>query len=210
MKFYENVGDKRILSRMEYFYKTDDNIKNIINSHLKPTINMIIDENVNLFKDKINWKLPGAGAFKPHQDFEAWSDFPPQTFLTAAIFVDNSTVKNGCLQMVQGKHTEGLFENNKGCLETDFVENNKWVNVLAQKSDLVLFDSYTPHRSDINFSDQTRRVFYFTFNLQKEGDHYEEYFSKKRQLFPPDYERNNTTLIDNDKNYKYNLANPMS
>ena len=50
-----------------------------------------------LFKDKINWKMPGGGGFEPHQDHPAWDDFKSDIF-GIANEADNSTIDKGCLQ----------------------------------------------------------------------------------------------------------------
>ena len=59
----------------------------------------------------------------------------------------------------------------------------------ARPGDLVLFDSYLPHRSRVNLSDASRRVLYATYNRQKEGSWRDAYFDAKRSCFPPDAER---------------------
>ena len=145
MKYYENSNnstDKRILSRIENFVN-DKNVSELYNNVIKKvsqTLHDIMCEKMNMFKDKINWKLPGGGKFKPHQDFEAWSDFPPTNFLSCAIFVDNCTVDNGCLEMVKGEHTKGILKNTNGCLDEELVDSMDWEPILSTKRDLVIFD----------------------------------------------------------------------
>lgn len=214
MKYYENTStnekDKRILSRIENF--TYDNqvteLKEKIIDKVSKTLQDIMSENMNLFKDKINWKLPGGGKFKPHQDFEAWSDFPPKNFMSCAIFVDNCTKENGCLEMVQGENNKGILKNDNGCIDEEVVNSMKWNHILSTKRDLVIFDAFVPHRSDKNNSNSSRRIIYLTYNKEEEGNHYKDYFIKKREELPPDFERITTTKIN--INSKYNLANPIS
>src|ERR1044071_7335107 len=58
-----------------------------------------------LFKDKINFKLPGGDGFKPHQDQQAgWSTYA-DVFLTAMVSIDDTTADNGCLDPAGGQHT---------------------------------------------------------------------------------------------------------
>ena len=40
------------------------------------------------------------------------------------------------------------------------------------------------------------------------GKNYEDYFKKKREMLPPDIEKDNTKVYN--QNSKYNLANPIS
>ena len=83
----------------------------------------------------------------------------------------------------------------------------EWEPLLTNTSDLIIFDAYVPHRSGPNLSDNPRRVLYFTYNLKEDGEHYDEYFKRKRIEFPPDFERDQNTKTNLDS--KYNLANPI-
>lgn len=224
MKYYENLhptediqhgdiksntGSNRILSRIENFLDDRTELRYFVNTRVKNTLNEVTGNDMVLFKDKLNWKLPGGGAFKPHQDFEAWSDFKLTNFVTCALFADNSTNKNGCLEFARGVHNKGILRNNYGCLDPEIVESLNWQKVETTPRDILLFDSYTPHKSDVNRSKHQRRIYYFTFNLKEEGDYYQAYFNKKRLVFPPDFERNEV-LSEEILNSKYNLANPIS
>lgn len=212
MKYFEksNNNNERILARMENFINHEKLtlFRNIINNKVTPLVEEVHHKRMILFKDKINWKLPGGGSFQPHQDHDAWTDFPPNTFTTAAIFVDDSTLENGCLQVVKRMHNEGLLPNKNGCIDKRLTDTFEWMPLITSPTDLVLFDSYTPHMSETNKSDKPRRAFYLTYNPKEEGDHYEHYFKKKRLEFPPDFERDENSKIN--VNSKYNLANPMN
>lgn len=215
MKYFEKKTDTqtgtdtKILARMEYFINEEklSELKKIVDNEVTPILEEVLESRVALFKDKINWKLPGGGAFKPHQDFEAWEDLPPKYYVTCAIFVDECTVENGCLEMVSEKHTEGVLENTNGCINKDVVDSMEWRPILGDSRDLVIFDAFVPHRSGPNLSNSPRRVYYFTYNLLKDGNYYEDYFTKKRAEFPPDIERDENTQLN--LNSKYNLANPI-
>ena len=208
MKYYEkNDKGERILARFENFRGLELGFDKLLDTKLKCCVEKILGKSVNLFKDKMNWKLPGGGAFKAHQDHMAWSDFPPKYYVTLALFVDNCTKENGCLEMVRGKHKEGIFDGEHGTIGKEWEDKFNWEAQYATLRDVVLFDSFVPHRSGPNISNGSRRVIYLTFNLADEGDWYVEYFKKKRKNFPPDFERDSSTSID--LNSKYNLANPI-
>ena len=207
MKFYEKTPNSRILARMEYFLGARKDLNNLVETRVNPLVNEIMNENMIIFKDKINWKLPGGGAFLPHQDQDAWSDFPPKFYVTAAMFADKSTSKNGCLEFVEGVHNNGLLENNNGEIVENLVKEMDWTKVETTPRDIVLFDSYAPHRSQANKSDNQRRIYYMTYNKEIDGNFYEDYFAKKRKEFPPDFEREEGQTFN--KKSKYNLANPI-
>lgn len=208
MKYYENTSNGRILSRMEYFLNNSGDFKELINNKVQLKLEEIVGERMCLFKDKINWKLPNGGQFKPHQDQEAWSDFPPKYYVSCAIGLDDCYVENGCLEMVKGKHKEGIHRNTNGTIDADVVSEMIWEYIYSTPRDLLIFDSFVPHRSDINKTTNPRRVFYFTYNKNSEGNYYEQYFAKKRRELPPDIERESGKIYD--FNSKYNLANPIS
>lgn len=212
MKYYENSSNSqhRILARIENFCndKKMSNLYDNIITKVSDTINNVMGQKMNMFKDKINWKLPGGGKFKPHQDFEAWSDFPVTNFVSCAIFVDDCTIENGCLEMVKGENNKGVLKNTNGCLDEELVASMNWEPILSTKRDLVIFDAFVPHRSDINKSSSSRRIIYLTYNKDTEGNFYKDYFDKKRAELPPDFERTENTQIN--LNSKYNLANPIS
>ena len=162
-----------------------------------------------LFKDKMNWKLGHSKGFKAHQDHPAWTDFPPSKFVSVALFVDDTTTKNGCLESARGKHKQGLFNHHVTCdgrLDKVTEESMKWEPVITTSRDVLIFDSFTPHRSGDNKTDYPRRIFYFTYNRESEGNYYYSYIKNKRIKFPPNIER------EKDVDYeggKYNLANPI-
>jgi ectoine hydroxylase-related dioxygenase (phytanoyl-CoA dioxygenase family) len=206
MKYYECSGVDRKLARFEYFRNFNSDFKKLLDEKFRPCVEGILGKKVNQFKDKMNWKLPGGGAFKAHQDHMAWSDFPPKYYVTLAIPVDNCTAENGCLEMVRGRHKEGIFDGEHGTIGKKWEDEFNWESLYAKVGDIILFDSFVPHRSGPNVSNGSRRVIYLTYNLSDEGDYYEEYFASKRKNFPPDFERKGPVNLTS----KYNLANPIN
>ena len=160
-----------------------------------------------IFKDKINWKLSGGKGFKPHQDQPAWNDFNVSRFYSVALFGTNSTIENGCLQVVKEKNNIGLLNEKGGCIPSNIENQLKWEYLESTPSDLLIFDSFIPHRSDKNNSQLSRSIFYFTYNKKEEGNYYNNYIANKRKYFPPENERNGSNL--NIENNKYNLGNPI-
>ena len=88
MKYYENTNDGEYY-RMEYFLNNFEKFKDLINDKVQLKLRKIVGEKMSLFKDKINWKLPKGGQFKPHQDQEKIDDFPPNYYVSCAIRIIN-------------------------------------------------------------------------------------------------------------------------
>ncbi len=123
---------------------------------------------VVLFKDKINFKMPGGPGFKAHQDQQAgWTRYAP-LFVTALVTIDPATLENGCLEMVPGRHREGLIGEEWNPLDETGLALQP---VPTEPGDVIFFDSFAPHASKPNFTDQPRRILYLTYNLASEGDH---------------------------------------
>ena len=142
-----------------------------------------------LFKEKINFKMPGGHGFTPHQDAQAgWNSYASY-FITVMISVDETTIENGCLEMVSGAHGRGLIgELWKPLSETD-MKGMHFRPVPTRPGDAIFFDSYAPHRSGPNLTERARRVLYLTYNRGRDGDHRAQYYADKRKSYPPDCER---------------------
>jgi 2-aminoethylphosphonate dioxygenase len=139
-----------------------------------------------LFKEKINFKMPGGPGFKAHQDQQAgWTRYAP-LFVTAMVTIDRTTLENGCLEVVAGRHREGLIGDEWRPLPDDALALQP---VPTAPGDVIFFDSFVPHASKPNFTARPRRVLYLTYNLAEHGDQRACYYADKHAAFPPDVDR---------------------
>jgi len=142
-----------------------------------------------LFKDKINFKRPNGGGFRPHQDVNArWDDFVKYT-MSVMVSTDQSTPENGCLEIAPGQHKRGLIGKYDRPLEGNDLKGMKFEKIITEIGDIIFFDHFTPHQSKPNKSNKPRSNIYLTYNLLSEGDHRIEYQDAKRRGLPPDNER---------------------
>jgi ectoine hydroxylase-related dioxygenase (phytanoyl-CoA dioxygenase family) len=142
-----------------------------------------------LFKEKINFKMPGGAGFEPHQDQQAgWGRYASM-FVTALVTIDRATIENGCLEMGDGARLAGLAGEEWRPLTVAEMKGFNLVPVPTEPGDVLFFDSYAPHASKPNMTDRARRILYLTYNAASEGDHRARYFTEKRANFPPDVER---------------------
>jgi 2-aminoethylphosphonate dioxygenase len=156
----------------------------------------LMDGPVVLFKDKINFKMPGGAGFKAHQDQQAgWTAYAP-LFLTAMVTLDAATLENGCLEVAAGRHREGLIGEQWKPLEEQGLNLQA---IPTGPGDVIFFDSFVPHASKANLTDSPRRILYITYNLASEGDHRERYFADKHASFPTDIDR------DREKTYVFRV-----
>lgn len=181
---------RRIVQRIENmcpFYPGFDTL--LRHGRLIAWAGALLGDEAVLFKDKINFKLPGGDGFKPHQDQQAgWSTYT-DLFVTAMVSIDSTTAQNGCLELCAGQHTRGLIGEEWKPLTDDDMRRLGSRAVPTQPGDAVFFDSYTPHASAPNLTAERRRVLYITYNRLSAGDHRVQYYADKRKSFPPDIER---------------------
>src|SRR5262245_14080405 len=149
-----------------------------------------LGEPAALFKEKINFKLSGGGGFAAHQDAPAFVAFGQRYHLTMLVAVDAATVANGCLEMSTPVPVyTTLPQTAGGTLSPDVEAALPWRPIELEPGDVVVFDSYIPHRSAANRSDQPRRALYVTYNRLADGERRDAYFAHKRANFPPECER---------------------
>lgn len=168
---------------------------------LNAYLGSLLEEQYTVFKDKINFKWPGGGAFSPHQDFPAFEFFGPREHVTAMVCIDAATIENGCLYIAEDWQKtfagdpnidQSLLEkgiavlpyvvggSNHGSIKPEFCEKISWLPIEADPGDVVFFNSYLPHYSEPNRSSSARRAMFFTHNRLTEGEHREAYYYTKR------------------------------
>ena len=186
--------------RYECMMGSNSGFRQFVANYVQPAVSSVAGEAVSPFKDKTNEKLPGGGAFRPHQDFTAYRFFKARYHITAQLSVDAATVENGCVQFstnlnaLAGERPDFVADRvaskvvlhsnnggpNHGDVRADIAAALHWQPIESIPADLVIFDSFVPHWSDINRSSRPRRAIFVTFNLASEGSLYEEYYADKR------------------------------
>lgn len=181
---------KRVIQRIENFCPYHPGFDALVRrGRLTGAVEQLLGAESVLFKEKINYKMPGGAGFEPHQDQQAgWSTYAP-LFITALVCIDAATIENGCLEMAEGARATGLIGPEWAPLTPEQLAGRPLVSVPTAPGDVLFFDSYAPHASKPNFTEEARRILYLTYNRADAGDHREAYFTDKRASFPPDVER---------------------
>ena len=202
MMYFEQSRDdgSRILCRIENFVPYHEGFAKLIMARrMQLAVSELFGEEAVLFKDKINFKLPGGDGFKEHQDVQAgWDEFA-DLHITAMIAIDETNEANGSLEMIPGMHRQGVLGSMWAPLTDEDTRHARYLPVHCQPGDAVFFDSYAPHRSQPNRTDQARRVLYITYNKASQGDSRSKYYADKRRNYPPDIER------DPDREYAFKV-----
>lgn len=202
MMYFENSRQdgSRILCRIENFVPYHEGFSQLITEkRMQQAVSELFGEEAVLFKDKINFKLPGGDGFKEHQDVQAgWDDYAA-IHITAMVALDETNEENGSLEMIAGMHRRGILGTKWAPLNDSDTGSVPYQAVHCQPGDAVFFDSFAPHRSEPNRTDKARRVLYITYNKASEGDSRMQYYADKRKNYPPDIER------DPEKNYSFKV-----
>jgi hypothetical protein len=211
MRYYERRDDGgKMLARIENFVPYHDGLRRLFSSpRLMDVLGELVGESVVLFKDKINFKLPGGAGFAPHQDAPAYVDFGVEHHVTVMAPVDAFTRDNGCLEMARNACARVFLpQNPDGTLRAGVMDALVVEPLLAVPGDLIVFDAWAPHRSGPNRTAGPRRSYYLTFNPASAGDHRAEYYARKRECFPPEYERE-PGVDYAARGRQFNLGNPF-
>jgi len=140
----------------------------------------LLGEPAVLYKEKINYKLPGGAGYAPHQDAPAYPFI--ESHVSCMVAVDDADADNGCLEVVSGAHHE-IYPMDDGVVIDDVVETFTWQTVPVRAGQTLWFHSRTPHRSGSNSTSVPRRAIYPTYNARSEGDLREDYYAEKLAAF---------------------------
>lgn len=177
----ELAGGAPQLCRVENFAKHEPRWRQLCLGVVQDLVSQVFREEAVLFKDKINFKGPQGAGFLLHQDATAYAGLV-STHVSALVAIDEATVANGALQIAPGRHRDGILPHTDGVVADDVAESMDFEHVLVRPGDVVLFDSFLPHKSDANATPEWRRSAYLTFNKASEGDHHATYYAKKQAV----------------------------
>ena len=181
---------RRVIQRIENFSPYHAGFARLFDApQMCGAVGQLFGEPAVLFKEKINFKLPGGDGFKPHQDQQAGWTVYADLFVTAMVSIDDTSLENGCLELAAGQHGRGLIGSEWTPLTDADMRAMDARPYPTRAGDVIFFDSYTPHGSKPNPTSSPRRVLYITYNKLLKGDHRVRYYADKRASFPPDIER---------------------
>ena len=93
---------------------------------------VLLDEPAVLYKEKINYKLPGGAGYTAHQDAPAYPMIT--SHVSAMIAVDDASSDNGGLEVVSGCFASVLPTDARGCIDGAIVETLAWEPVTSRRA----------------------------------------------------------------------------
>ena len=186
LHYYEKTEYGPRITRSERFLNIDSELKEFLEfGKISKIIEILIGEQVVLFKEKLNYKYPGGAGYIPHQDVAAYyatHDLHSKARLkiTCLLSPFSTDEENGCLYMSPGNHTKGLLKtNDRNCIDKSIADSLKWIAVPTNPGDILFFNSYTPHFSKKNNSNKNRKSLYLSYNALSAGRLREDYYKKR-------------------------------
>lgn len=182
LHYREMTDDGPALCRSENFTPFHDGLRALLTTGpMLDVASALLGEPAVLYKEKVNYKLPGGAGYAPHQDAPAYPFIA--SHVSCMVAVDDATTDNGCLEVVSGAHAEVLPTDAGGCVAPDVVARLDWQPAPVRSGQTLWFHSRTPHRSGPNRSPHARRALYPTYNALAEGDLRDEYYREKLARF---------------------------
>lgn len=179
---FEQTDSGPVIARSERFADDHTDLGAFIRGGvIAEVLAQLFDDAPVLFKEKVNYKHPGGGGFAPHQDATAYRFVDHH--ISVMVPIDPSTVASGCLYFAPGHSSGPMPTDDRGRVADAHATTLDWRPVEVGPGDLVFFDSYAPHYSDTNTTDQPRRALYLTYNAASLGDHRERYYADKEAEF---------------------------
>ncbi len=139
---------------------------------LEPMRDLVGADEVSLFTEKLNVKRARQGGpIVLHQDHPYWVGVAeePARVGTALLFLDDSTVANGCLEVVPGSHAQGEHARRpvEGFaqyeMDPERYDTSRLVPVELAAGSVVFFGPFLVHRSLPNRTDGDRRALLFSY-----------------------------------------------
>ena len=153
MKYFESTEtESRMLCRVEDFVPYHPGYRELLlGQGLLHMLGQLMGEPAVLFKEKINFKLPGGSGFAAHQDAPAFTTFDQRYHITVMLAVDPSTQDNGCLEISDPVPPyQILGQTAGGTIDPELEAQMSWRPLEVPAGAVVFFDSYLPHRSQPN------------------------------------------------------------
>ena len=181
MFYYEEIMERPRICRIEKFLNDNKFLrKHILGDDILGFINKLNNKPFILYKEKINIKSSGGSGYSAHQDATAYHKL--HGHITCLIALTKMNTNNGCLYISKLKNNNIILPNDDdGCITKDIEEDLSWEPVIMSEGDCLFFNSFVPHKSNINYTDKSRKGIYLTFNPAEEGNLRNQYYKDRNE-----------------------------
>ena len=170
----ERAGMERVIRKLEPVSDLSPIFADLaFHEGIAGPVSALFGEPIELFEDKLNLKLPGGSPYPWHQDWVCCWRAHTDELVTCFIYLDDADATNGCLQVVpeshQGKPRLPYKPGTRFEVDPAYVAADKIVPVPLQAGDMIYFDPYLLHYSDLNRGRVPRRAIIYTYNPARLG-----------------------------------------
>ena len=140
---------------------------------VEPMRQILGHHDLELFTEKLNLKRPFRGGANPlHQDYPYWTRAADEAreVGTTIIFLDDATIDNGCLWVVPGSHTSGMWttRTDGDAFTANEVDEAAYpdlevIPVELEAGSTVSFGPFLVHRSAPNTTGHGRRALLYSY-----------------------------------------------
>lgn len=150
---------KGVLRKIQEPFLCEEDFKEVCASEkVLDCTESILGDTIYYHSSKLMFKPGGGGRQKPwHQDFAYWPDMKGKQ-VTVWFAIDEATKENGCIQVWDRSHKNGLVQHHGGELQIseDMVPKEDILFAEMEPGDVLFFDVLTFHASAPNFSNKPR------------------------------------------------------
>ena len=142
---------------------------------LLDVVERIVGGRPKMIQEMALLKMPG-GREKPwHQDRAYFHVAMDETVVGAWIALDEATIANGCMRVLAGANTAGpvvhFIVRDWQICDRDILEHDvRPIAVPLRPGGILFFDSYLPHGTPVNHTDQMRRALQFHYTADRAGE----------------------------------------
>ena len=167
-------GESMRIRSMEPFCHLDPRLARLVDDERLwgPARDLVGDERLSLFTDKLNFKRPGGSPFPWHQDSPYWAFGCDhlERLASLQLYLDDASSQNGCLWAISGSHRQGALpvyrdRGTLGRLYTDVesLDLGPAEPIEAPAGSVIWFHGDVVHGSRGNRSAASRRAIVLTY-----------------------------------------------
>jgi phytanoyl-CoA hydroxylase len=172
---FEHLPGSTTIRVIEPFHHLDPIFEALVDDPrlAEPMRDLIGEERIALFTDKLNLKRPREGSrFQWHQDSPYWAHFCAHLdqLPNVMLALDDAGPHNGCFRLIRGSHRRGMLpgRTGEGVLGPLFTDPRHFdeadaVNAEVPAGSLIFFSPHSVHGSGPNRSGELRRAMILTY-----------------------------------------------
>jgi phytanoyl-CoA hydroxylase len=159
---------ENLVRRLGTFTSYDDRLKAMLDYQpVRDLLNRLASETMEPYQEMALLKPP-SGREKPwHQDHAYFDIDLSRHIIGIWIALDQATVDNGCMHLLPGKHRQAFVHFHRRdwqiCDSTTLQIKDFCLAVPLEPGGVLFFDSYLPHGTPTNHSNQRRRALQFHY-----------------------------------------------